>query len=199
MASATKFMFGTDFREGSRRAVGEAELVAARAEGFKAGEEQGRQQADAKLMTLSTQIARSAERLLAQENQRCAEIEAQAVHVALAAARRLAGAALEDRPTAALERAMRECFAHARLAPHLVLRVHEGAVEASETLVKRLAQECGFAGRLVLLGDPDIAPGDARIEWADGGFMLDTQRLAELVEEAVADVFGAPAARGMTN
>lgn len=37
MASATKFMFGTDFREGSRKAAGEAELAAARAEGFHAG------------------------------------------------------------------------------------------------------------------------------------------------------------------
>ena len=27
----------------------------------------------------------------------------------------------------------------------------------------------GFAGRLVLRADPALSPGDARIEWADGG------------------------------
>jgi hypothetical protein len=49
----------------------------------------------------------------------------------------------------------------------------------------RLAQESGFAGRLVVLGEPDIAPGDGRIEWADGGFVIDAQRLSQLVEQAV--------------
>ena len=42
MATATKFMFGTDFREGNRKAASEADLNAARAAGFQAGQEQGR-------------------------------------------------------------------------------------------------------------------------------------------------------------
>jgi len=81
------------------------------------------------------------------------------------------------------------------LAPHLVLRVNENAVEAAETLVGRLARDAGFAGRLVVLGEPDIAPGDGRIEWADGGMVIDTQQLSAQIEQAVADVFGAGAAR----
>jgi flagellar assembly protein FliH len=85
---------------------------------------------------------------------------------------------------------VRECLAHARLAPHLVVRVNDEAVEAVETLIKRVAQESGFAGRLVVLGQPDIMPGDGRIEWADGGFAIDAQRLSRLVEQAVAAVFG---------
>ena len=34
-------------------------------------------------------------------------------------------------------------------------------------------QTSGFAGRLVVMGDPEIVPGDARIEWADGGIVRD--------------------------
>jgi flagellar assembly protein FliH len=41
-----------------------------------------------------------------------------------------------------------------------------------------------------VLGQADIAPGDGRIEWAEGGFVLDSQQLQALVEQAVARVFG---------
>jgi flagellar assembly protein FliH len=52
--------------------------------------------------------------------------------------------------------------------------------------VKRLARERGFEGRLVVLGEPDLAPGDARMEWADGGVVRDRAR----IEAAVLDALG---------
>jgi len=189
MSGATKFTFGTDFREGGRRAAGEADIAAARAEGVVIGREQGRREAENQLHGLVAQLARAAERLVAQEAAHAVEVEAQAACVAIVAARAMAGAALAERPLAALEEGLRECLSHARLAPHLVMRVNDGAVEAAEGLVKRLAQETGFAGRLVVLGEPDIAPGDGRIEWADGGFVIETERLTRLVEQAVAKAF----------
>jgi len=189
MSSATKFTFGTDFREGGRRAAGEADVEAARAEGLAAGREQGRREAESQLNGLVAQLARAAERLVGQEAAHAAEVEAQAAHVAIVAAKALAGAALAERPLAALEHGLRECLAHARTAPHLVMRVNDAAVETAEALVKRLAQETGFAGRLVVLGEPDIAPGDGRIEWADGGFVIASEQLSRLVDQAVATAF----------
>ena len=191
MSSAKKFMFATDFRAGGRQSVDEADLAAAKAEAFQAGEAQARQDAEVQLSRLAAQLARSAERLLAQDEIRIAAIEEQAVQVAIAAAQGLAGAALAVKPLAELERAVRDCLSHARLAPHLLLRVHEGSVEAAETLLKRLAHENGFAGRLVVLGDPVIAPGDGRIEWADGGFSIESERMAQMVQQAVRSVFPA--------
>lgn len=190
MSTAKKFMFGTDFREGGRRATSEADLTAARAEGFSAGQEHGRREAESQFNALVGKLARSADKLVADEERRVAEIEEQAAHVAIVTAQGLARAALAERPHAALERAVRECLGHARLAPHLVVRVNEAAVEAVEGLLAGLARETGFAGRLVVLGQPDIAPGDGRIEWADGGFVIDGARLEQLVEQAVAGLFG---------
>ncbi|WP_306225183.1 FliH/SctL family protein [Bosea beijingensis] len=190
MTSAKKFMFGTDFREGSRKAAGEAELAAARAEGFHAGQEQAHREAQSQLAGLTGQLARSAERLFAQEAARTAAIEEHAAHVAIVTAKALAGAALAEKPLAALAGAIREALSHARTAPHLVLRVHESAVEAAEELARKLAAEHGFSGKLIVLGQSDITPGDGRIEWADGGFVLDSQQLTALVEQAVARVFG---------
>ena len=114
--AATKFMFGTDFREGSRKAAGEADIAAARAEGFHAGQEQAHREAQGQLVGLTGQLARSAERLFAQEAARTAAIEEHAAHVAIATAKALAGAALAEKPLAALEGAVREALNHARTA-----------------------------------------------------------------------------------
>jgi flagellar assembly protein FliH len=190
MSTAKKFMFGTDFREGGRRATSDADIAAARAEGFSIGQEQGRREAESQFNALVGTLVRSAEKLAADEHKRIAEIEEQAAHVAIVTAQGLARAALAERPLAALERAVRECLGHARLAPHLVVRVNEGAVEAVEGMLAGLARETGFAGRLVVLGQPDIAAGDGKIEWADGGFVIDGARLEQLVEQAVAGLFG---------
>lgn len=191
--AATKFMFGTDFREGGRKAAGEADITAARAEGFRQGVEQGRHEAEGQLGGLAAQLARSAERLFALEETRVAAIEEQAAELAIAVAKAIAGAALAERPMATLAGAVRECLSHARSAPHLVVRVHESVVEAAEEMVQKLTREHGFSGRLIVLGEPDIMPGDGRIEWADGGFVMDRERLATLIEQAVAQVFPAQA------
>ncbi|RDJ25383.1 flagellar assembly protein FliH [Bosea caraganae] len=190
MGTAKKFMFGTDFREGGRRATTEADIASARAEGFSAGQEQGRREAESQFNALVGKLVRSADKLVADEQKRLAEIEGQAAQVAIVTAQGLARAALAQQPLAALERAVRECLGHARLAPHLVVRVNETAVEPVESMLAGLAREMGFAGRLVVLGQPDIAIGDGRIEWADGGFVVDGARLEQLVEQAVASLFG---------
>ena len=91
MSTAKKFMFSTDFRAGGRQSVDEADLVAAKAEAFKAGEVQGRQDAEAQLVRLAAQLARSAERLLAQDEARALTIAEQAVQVAIATASRMRG------------------------------------------------------------------------------------------------------------
>ena len=196
MSGATKFMFGTDFREGGRRAASEADMDAIKAEAFRSGEAHARREAEGQIAGLAGQLVRTAERLLSQEDTRSAAIEAQAARVAVLTAKALAGAALAAKPLGEIEQAVRECLAHARLAPHLVVRVNDAAVEDVEALVKRVAQESAFLGRLIVLGQPDIMPGDGRIDWADGGFAIDSRRLSQLVEQAVAAVFGPAALNG---
>ena len=50
----------------------------------------------------------------------------------------------------------------------------------------RSTHASGFDGRLVVLAEPDIAPGDCRIEWADGGLKRDRAATEAAIEEAVA-------------
>ncbi|MCV9936968.1 FliH/SctL family protein [Boseaceae bacterium BT-24-1] len=183
-------MFDTDFRGNGRKAVDEAALEIARAEGFHSGLDQARREAEQQLGSLLSQLVRHGERLLAQQDERLADIEAQAAQLAIATARSLAGAALADKPLVQLLAAARECLAHARHAPHLAIRVHESLVETVEGKLSGLARETGFAGRIVVLGEPDIAIGDGRLEWADGGIAIERAELDEAVDKAVRAVFG---------
>jgi flagellar assembly protein FliH len=194
--TAKPFLFETDFR--SARPSAEARRAAdvaaqAEAEAHARGLQEGRVQAEAQLQgrlaDAMTQLARAAAGLLAEADARDAEREAQAVEVAVLIARKVAGDALDAAPLAGIGEAARAALQHLRGVPHLVVRVHDSLVEEAETLVKRLARERGFEGRLVVLGDPELPAGDARIEWADGGIVRERAR----IEAAVLDALGLPA------
>ena len=54
-----------------------------------------------------------------------------------------------------------------------------------------IARARGFEGRLVVLAEPEIAPGDCRIEWADGGVVRDARRDRAAIGDAVGRYLGA--------
>ncbi|WP_187278126.1 FliH/SctL family protein [Methylobacterium sp. WL7] len=192
---ATPFLFETDFRSPRPSAAAQrAAEAAARAEvkaharGIQEGLVQAESQIQGRLAAALNHLAEAATALLARADAHEAEREAQAVEVAVLIARKVAGEALDAAPLASIGEAARAALQHLRGVPHLVVRVHDGLVEEAETLVKRLARERGYEGRLVVLGDPDMHAGDARIEWADGGIVRERAR----IEAAVADALGLP-------
>ncbi len=195
--SFAKFSFETDFRSGNAgRRVSDLEAQAAREAGLREGMAQGRAQAeaerDAAEMHMMGLLAEQARHLLAGHEERFAHIEQGAAALAAALAQRIAGAALARTPFALIEEAARECLQQARAAQHLSIRVHESLTERTEQIFARLAHEGGFAGKIVVLADPHLARGDARIEWADGGVAIDQERVAQAVEEAIQRVLGGP-------
>jgi len=195
VAGAKPFLFDRDF-QGRRRgeemipitqhlaAISEAEQRA-----FDAGHKEGHQTAlelqPARLaaameklgMQVSLEIARSEARALAQE--------IGAIELALELARKLAGRAIERYPVAAIESAVQECFTEARTAPHIAVRVHESLVEDVKAHLGGLAADRGFAGKLVILGEPEIAPGDVRLEWADGGVVRERAAIDQAIEKTI--------------
>jgi flagellar assembly protein FliH len=52
----------------------------------------------------------------------------------------------------------------------------------------------GFSGRLVVMGDPEIALGDCRLEWVDGGLVRDRAATAAEIDRRIAAFL---AARGI--
>ncbi len=107
------------------------------------------------------------------------------MRIGLAAARKLAASLTAREPVAEVEALLRECLGWAGEAPHLVVRVHDEAAESLRDKVDALAAEKGFRGRVMVLPDPEVAPGDGRIDWADGGAVRQQGRIDEQIAAAV--------------
>jgi flagellar assembly protein FliH len=112
-------------------------------------------------------------------------VEADAVAVALAVGRKLAPALVAREPIAEIAALAGECFGEMLQAPHVVVRVNETLHAAVRDKLAEIARGRGFEGRLVVLGEAAIAPGDCRIEWADGGAVRDASAIDRTVESVV--------------
>lgn len=201
MAAIAKFMFDTDFSapDGGRpRGASEAEVAQrvaeAEARGYQRGLAAGRRETEAetarRAMAALEAVAASLGTVAGGVDQVTARIETEAVEVALAAARKLAAALIAAEPLAETTALLDDCFRHLVAVPHLVVRINAALYDSAQPQIERLAVQRGFAGRLIILADPDIELGDCSIEWADGGVArtraaIDS-RVAELVERFIA-------------
>jgi flagellar assembly protein FliH len=185
-----KFLFDTDFGRNTRAgpvsaAQHQTAVVEAEARGFRLGLASGRDEAARSLAAALARAAEGLSKLATQLPSIEERLETEAVNVALAVARKLAPELIACEPLAETVALASECFRSLVGAPHVVIRVNEALYETAATKLQEIASECGFAGRLVVLGVPDIAPGDCRIEWADGGVVRQRAAVEAAVAEAV--------------
>jgi flagellar assembly protein FliH len=193
MGSApAKFMFDNDFAAGGRGSkptisladhaekVAQAE-AAAHARGFAEAQREAEQRAAVALERIAA-LLQGLDRSLAAVQ---ARLETEAVEVAVAVARKLVPALIAREPLAEVSALAADCFRHLVASPHIVVRVsdalHASAREQLDEIIRRL----GLESRLVVLGEPEIAPGDCRIEWADGGICRDSAAVAATIDQAV--------------
>ena len=70
--------------------------------------------------------------------------------------------------------------------PHVVVRIAPEIYDIAKAKLEEIAHGRGFEGRLVVLAEPDLAPGDCRIEWAEGGVAREEAATLAVVSDAVA-------------
>jgi flagellar assembly protein FliH len=100
-------------------------------------------------------------------------------------ARKLCSELICAEPLGAITGLVSDCFSHLVSTPHLVVRINDALYEAACEQIERLAKRSGFEGRLVILAEPEIATGDCRIEWADGGVVLERAAIEAKISELV--------------
>ena len=118
-------------------------------------------------------------------------LECEAVEVAVAVARKLAPALVAREPFAEVSALASECFRQLISSPHIAVRVNDALYAAAKEKLDEVARAKNFEGRLVVLAEPDIALGDCRIEWADGGINRDSAAADAAIGEAVTRYVGA--------
>jgi flagellar assembly protein FliH len=202
VAPKAKFMFEQDFASGASqagKAVAAAEhtLKLAEAEqqgfrnGFEAAEREGHSVAARRTAAAFEQIGGAVERfarsIIAAEQR----VEAEAVELAVAIARKLVPELLLREPFGEIAALATECFRQLSTAPHVVVRVNDTLHEAAKTQLEEIARTRGFDGRLVVVAEPEIAVGDCKIEWADGGVIRDMAATEQIIGTAIARYLGA--------
>jgi flagellar assembly protein FliH len=196
MGAPAKFLFDVDFAAGSQREptitlaehateLAEAE-EAARARGYAQGERDAQVEISRRIASTLESIATGIEAADGALKAIEAKLECEAVEVAVAVARKLAPSLIEREPFAEIAALASGCFRELVAAPHMVVRVNEGLYAAAREKIEDIARAHAFGGRLVALGEPDIAAGDCRIEWADGGVRRDAGATDRAIGEAVA-------------
>ena len=195
MTGAKPFLFDRDF-DGRRRgeemvpmsvhlaAIAEAEQRG-HASGNSAGQDVARREQNARLSAVLEKLAIQMSLEIAHSEARALAQEIGAIELALELARKIAGEAIARYPLAAVESAVQECFSEARTAPHVAVRVNENMVEETRAHLGTMAAERGFAGKLVILGEPDIPQGDIRLEWADGGVVRDRALIEDAIQKTI--------------
>lgn len=117
----------------------------------------------------------------------------QASHLALAAARVVAAAALDRFPDGPLQAALEALGQEIDATPRLVIR-SVGLDEAVQTRMTRLCADAGFSGLVAFREDPDLPVAAFQLEWADGRAAFDPEaahaRMAEALTSALAGEAG---------
>jgi flagellar assembly protein FliH len=199
MKATAKYLFEEDFATGQSptMSVVEAERRRADAEsqayrkGFAAGQaqvqEEGAQRAAAALTVIADGMARI-ERGLSGIATR---LETEAVDVAVAVGAKLAPELIARQPFAEIGALATECFRHLVKTPHVAVRVGADIYDAAKDKLEEIARGSAFEGRLVVLADSALAPGDCRIEWADGGVARDRATTETTINVCVTRYLGA--------
>src|SRR6195952_5412372 len=196
MAAPAKFLFDLDFSAPDRmreRIATPSEIaqkiasVEARAyrDGYEAARLEAGVESDRRVALALEEIGIAVQAIATRFSGVEVRMETEAVDVAVAVARKLCSELIAGEPLGEITGLVSDCFSHLVSTPHLVVRIHESLYEAARERIERLAAQSGFEGRLVILAEPDIETGDCRIEWADGGVVLERAAIEAKIDELV--------------
>jgi flagellar assembly protein FliH len=195
-APQTKFSFDTVFgedgeivratpRQRAKTSFTPEEVEAIRQEAFAQGAQNAEAAANAAVAAaLKTATAHAAE-LLARQDAALANIRAEASALAMAAARRAAHYALARAPLGEIEAVLSEALHAYHGEPRLVAKVNPSLAAGLQARLPHLIDAEGYAGRVVVAGDPSLRGADCRIEWADGGLERDTDSIFAAMEAEI--------------
>jgi flagellar assembly protein FliH len=196
MAAPAKFLFDMDFSAPDRmrerpatpaeiaQKVAAAEARAYR-DGYDAAQREAKAESDRRVAVALEGIGVAIQGIASRFAGIQTRMETEAVDIAVAVARKLCNELIAGEPMAGITGLVRDCFSHLVSTPHLVVRINEALYEIARERIELLAKRSGFEGRLVILAEPEIETGDCRIEWADGGVVLERTAIEAKINELV--------------
>lgn len=201
MTQVRKFAFDTEFApdgaivSAAPKKLSPEEVEAVRAEAYKAGAQDATAHAEREAAAALQALADAASAVLTRLDAESRAMREEAARVALAAARKIAGAALDafgpERAAAVVEAAMDTL----RRQPRLLVKL---SPEAADKLGPRIAEMCethAYAGAVLVRPQPELGDGEVVIDWSDGVIAMNPEEAAQRIEALIEAALAAPPAQ----
>jgi flagellar assembly protein FliH len=160
----------------------------AREQGMKAGQVRALEQQAAEI----NQLVGVLKDVVVRSSRATEAVRQEAAMLGLAAARKLASAALDRLPAADVEDALRHALHQAVGEPRIVLHTSPGVAALLKPRLAEIAHEEGFEGRVIVSGEHGLGHADCRIEWRGGGAERSEDAIAAAIADLIARRFSNP-------
>lgn len=196
MAAVRKYGFDTEFgpdgaivRDAPKKLSPE-EIAAECAAAYERGKHDAVAQAERQAASALQALADAASAVLTRLDAESRATREEAAHVALAAAKKIAGVAVEgfgiERAQAAVEAAMDAL----RSQPRLVVKLPPQIADELKPRIAAMCETHAYAGAILVRAEPSLRAGEVIIDWAEGVVSMSPDeaaiRITELVEAALA-------------
>jgi flagellar assembly protein FliH len=194
-----KFTFDTVFEESGRviapvrpkKVFTAEEVEQIRRDCFAEGERSATAIAQQAQAAALQQIAMAAQGALGGLAMVAHEHRAGSARLALAAARKIADAALDRFPEASAAAALEALAREVEAVPRLICRCAEGQAEAIQAALEQAAQNAGYPGQILVRADPALPPAAFVLDWGDGSATFDPEASAARVSQALDEALAA--------
>jgi flagellar assembly protein FliH len=196
MSNIRKYAFETEFtadgeimREAPKRITPE-EVSAAGVEGYERGKNDATAHAERRTAAALEAIADATSAVLTRLDAESHAMRVEAARVALAAAQKIAGAALDgfgiERAAQAVEAAM-DALRHQ---PRLMVKLPPDMAEQLKPRITEMCETHAYAAAVLVRAEPGLQSGEVVIDWSDGVITMDpadaARRIEELIDAALA-------------
>jgi len=159
-------------------------------EGVRRGRDEAKAAADAALTQALDKLAAGVNALLSDLAEAEARRDREALQLAVTLVRKLFPALHRQHGLGEVEALIGETLARLRPQPQAVVRVSGELLEPLRARVDEIAARNGYDGKVMLVSDEGLAPGDVQVEWSDGGSGHSTAAFWQSVDKALAEVLG---------
>jgi len=166
------------------------DVQAANTDGYEKGKNDATAQAERRTAAALETIADAASAVLTRLDAESHAMRVEAARIAMAAAQKIAGAALDgfgiERAAQAVEAAM-DALRHQ---PRLVVKLPPEMAEQLKPRITEMCETHAYASAVLVRAEPGLKNGAVVIDWSDGVIAMDpadaARRIEELIEAALA-------------
>lgn len=198
MSNIRKYAFDTEFDAdggilaGSSRRITPEEVQAATNDSYERGKGDATAQAARRTAAALEAIADATSAVLTRLDAESHAMRTEAARVAMAAAQKIAGAALDgfgvERAAQAIEAAMDSLRHH----PRLVVKLPPDVAEELKPRITEMCETHAYASAILVRAEPGLKTGEVVIDWSDGVIAMDPADAAKRIEELIDAALATP-------